>query len=267
MIVVLSYYLPFFSASSSKQSITANRTQNSCFLKWGKLEEENLTIRIMEDLDVSHFADLCQAHSWECRKTETLKTLPSTAFITWGFFCPEIFRDSHSAFNSHHPLIQIIFQVWTSPWLLQGEAVGDQERRERFQGHLGRAVRTLLWLWKAGQEQGAGNSSLEKRHEHRAGGAGAFPKQMGLVLKLPGEESRTKKSFPELDNLPEHVGTEWLLWLLVIWRRREEALSQWVMDWLLTISISAATCHTSSQYLYINICRFFGFPFCPRITI
>lgn len=64
-------------------------------------------------------------------------------------------------------------------------------------------LRGLCW---AGA--GAGNSSLEEGHEHRAGDAGAFTEQMGLVLKLPGNESKTKKSFPELDNLPEHVGTE-----------------------------------------------------------
>lgn len=57
-------------------------------------------------------------------------------FDNLGLICPEIFWDSHSAFNSHCPLIQIIFQVWTSPSLLYGEAVGEQERWERFQGHL-----------------------------------------------------------------------------------------------------------------------------------
>lgn len=50
---------------------------------------------------------------------------------TSRLICPGIFQERSCAFNSHPPIIQFLFQVWTSPTLLGGEA-GKQER-ERFQ--------------------------------------------------------------------------------------------------------------------------------------
>lgn len=145
-------------------------------------------------------------------------------------------------------------------------------------GAFPRTFGTELWghccvserLWRHGV---LGIPAWRRDRQHRAEDAGAFTKQMGLVLKLPGKESRTKTSFPwqSWTTCPNMLGLSDCFGYWMIWGRREEAFVsayiKWVMDWLLTISISAATCHISLQYLYIDISRFFGFPFCPSFFL
>lgn len=108
-----------------------------------------------------------------------------------------------------------------------------------------RAVRTLLWLWKAGQARGLGIPAWGGTCS-KSWRCWALTEQMGLVLKLPGTESRTKKSFPwqSWTTCPNMLGLRGCFGYCMVWRRKEEVFvySGWWIDcWQSVFLLQLAT--------------------------